>query len=427
MPWQQLVADVGGEIDPETGLPAYREVVVTVPRQNGKTHLVLSWFGQRALGWGSAQRMVYSAQTGLDARKKLVEDWCPILEPRKTKLGIRRVLRANGSEAVEYRNGSRVVLMGSGDDAGHGKTVDLAVKDEFFADFDERRDQALVPAMATRAAAQVLTLSTAGTETSVPLRAIVERGRLAVESGARTGIAYFEWSAEDSDDPDDPATWWACMPALGFTITEDVVRQARGTLTDGEFRRAFLNQWTATEDRVIPAAVWDLVNSQTVAPSEPITFGLGIDPERTAAAITAVGNRVVELIEHRQGTDWLVARALDMNTSTPACVWAYDGSPTAPVASVIPDLERAGLRMLPVKGSEMPAACGGFVIAVVDRTVQVRRHRDLDAAVAGAGRRMQGDAWTWARRGTVDISPLEAATVALWAGGTTHDITANVW
>ena len=43
MPWQQLVADVGLELDPESGLPAYREIVVTVPRQSGKTTLVLGW------------------------------------------------------------------------------------------------------------------------------------------------------------------------------------------------------------------------------------------------------------------------------------------------------------------------------------------------------------------------------------------------
>ena len=33
MPWQQLVADVSMELDPATGLPWYREVVIVVPRQ----------------------------------------------------------------------------------------------------------------------------------------------------------------------------------------------------------------------------------------------------------------------------------------------------------------------------------------------------------------------------------------------------------
>jgi phage terminase large subunit-like protein len=42
MPWQQLVADVGWELA-EDGRPAYREVVLTIPRQNGKTTLVMAW------------------------------------------------------------------------------------------------------------------------------------------------------------------------------------------------------------------------------------------------------------------------------------------------------------------------------------------------------------------------------------------------
>src|SRR5882757_3936768 len=38
MPWQRHVVDVACEIDPE-GLPVHRLVVVTVPRQSGKTTL----------------------------------------------------------------------------------------------------------------------------------------------------------------------------------------------------------------------------------------------------------------------------------------------------------------------------------------------------------------------------------------------------
>ncbi|MGH7358528.1 MAG: LAGLIDADG family homing endonuclease, partial [Candidatus Rokuibacteriota bacterium] len=208
------------------------------------TTLVLGWELQRALGWGSPQRVVYSAQSGNDARKKLIDDQVPILEPRARKLGIRRILRGMGNEAVEFVNGSRISLLASTDDSGHGKTLDLGVKDELFADGDERRDQSMVPAMATRAAAQILTLSTMGTDDSVALNRAVDRGRAAVDEGARTGVAYFEWSAGVDDDPDDPATWWACMPALGHTITEDVVAHASGVMLDGEFRRAFLTQRT---------------------------------------------------------------------------------------------------------------------------------------------------------------------------------------
>jgi len=66
MPWQQLVADVGLEYEIVDGIvvPFYREVVVTVPRQNGKTTLVLVFEVQRAVGWNEPQRIAYTAQTG---------------------------------------------------------------------------------------------------------------------------------------------------------------------------------------------------------------------------------------------------------------------------------------------------------------------------------------------------------------------------
>lgn len=80
MPWQIQVAEVAGEVAPD-GLPAYPEVVVTVPRQSGKTTLILGREVDRACWWNRPptlgrlpQRVVYTAQTGLAASLKLVED-----------------------------------------------------------------------------------------------------------------------------------------------------------------------------------------------------------------------------------------------------------------------------------------------------------------------------------------------------------------
>jgi hypothetical protein len=413
MPWQRLVADVGGELDPDTGLPAYREVIVTVPRQSGKTTLVLGWEIQRAHGWGSAQRIVYSAQTGNDARKKLIEDQVPILEPRRHRLGIRRILRGMGNEAVEFANGSRITLLASTADSGHGKTIDLGVKDELFADFDDRRDQAMIPAMATRAAGQVLTASTMGTDESVPLNRAVDRGRLAVAEGVRSGIAYFEWSADADEDPDDPETWRRCMPALGRTITERVVVHARATLTDGEFRRAFLNQQTKAEDRVIPGTAWNAICGEQVSPQDPLVFSLDVNPERSAAAIVAASAGVAELVEYRLATGWIIGRAKEL-AERHGSRWVVDGG--GPAGSMIADLERAGLKVHAVSAREMIDACGQFYDSVMEGKVQIRRHSKLDEAVAGAAKRQVGDAWAWTRKNaTTDVCPLVAATLALWA------------
>src|SRR5687767_7254756 len=62
MPWQQQVADVALEVDPATGLLVYREVVLTVPRQAGKTLLGLAVKTHRCLGFGEPQNVLYTAQ-----------------------------------------------------------------------------------------------------------------------------------------------------------------------------------------------------------------------------------------------------------------------------------------------------------------------------------------------------------------------------
>lgn len=420
MPWQRQVAEVAGELAPDTGLPAYREVWLTVPRQSGKTTLILGFEVQRCVGWQSLgpQRVVYSAQTGNDARKKLVEDQFPVLERKavKQKLGIRRCLKGMGNEAVEFANGSRVVLMASGEEAGHGKTLDLAVIDEAFADADFRREQAVIPAMNTRRYAQILGLSTAGTSASTLLLQKVELGRRMAAEGVRNGIAYFEWSAPDDCNPDDEAVWWSCMPALGHTIGVEAVRHARQTLTEGDFRRAYLNQWTETDERLIPAATWDLVNNPDVAPDGRVVFAVDINLERSAAAIVvADAERRIEVIEHRPGLDWLLPRITEVAANQPTAKWTLDASGSSPTATLLPQLEvLLGGRLDPVKAGELAPACGAFFDGVVDRTVAVRRHPSLDSAVAGADRRTVGDAWAWTRKGSVDIAPLVAATTALW-------------
>lgn len=421
MPWQQLVADVGGEYDPESGIPCYREIAVTVPRQSGKTTLVLGFEVQRALGWGRPQRVVYTAQTGFDARKKLIDDQAPLLMASPLSKAVDRVLRAAGQEGIIFANGSRVDVMATSDSAGHGRTVDLGVLDEAFADTDGRREQAVLPAMATRKDAQLLIPSTAGTEESVYLRRKVELGRSAVDAEVDNGIAYFEWSAAEDIDIDDPSTWPGFMPALGHTIDESVVAHAKATMTPGEWERAFANRWTVADDRLIPAATWDIVNTPDASPTGELVFGVDVNPERSASAIVVASRtkpNIVEVIEHRPGTGWLEARAEELDKAWSNPTWAVDGSPSSPVSSVLPALARAVAKLEPVKGGDIAAACGNFYDGVVDRGVEVRRHPSLDAAVAGAHRRLIGDGWVWARRGAVDISPLMAATVALWVART---------
>jgi phage terminase large subunit-like protein len=279
MAWQQEVVDVAGEnVD---GLPCYRELVLTVPRQSGKTTLILAIMLHRALYYGRPQRIAYTAQTGHDARTKLIDDFVPLIERSPLAPLIERVYRANGDEAVIFGNGSRIEVLRNSVSAGHGRTLDLAIIDEAFADEDDVREQALLPTMATRKDAQIVVVSTAGTDRSLYLRRKVDQGRASADADSGHGCAYFEWSAEPDDDPFDREVWKRCMPALGLTVQESAVEHAMGTMTINEFRRSYLNVWSTVSEQMIPQKVWLASCSAKVAPAGALTFGVDVALDRS--------------------------------------------------------------------------------------------------------------------------------------------------
>lgn len=416
MPWQQEVADVAGELLPD-GTPAYREVTATVPRQSGKTTWILAEEIQRAIGWakilGVPQRIAYSAQTGKDAREKLLEDQIPMLEGKRHLLGIAKVTRTNGSESVLWKNGSRLILLASGEDSGHGKTIDLAVKDELFADADMRRDQALIPAMSTKPYAQALTASTMGTAESIALNAAVASGRSAVEADSGKGVAYFEWSAGPEDDPADQDVWWRCMPALGRTISLEVVEHAYQTLKIEEFKRAYLNIPTASEDRVISATAWAAVCDPGVEAVAGV-FAFDVNPERSSAGIIAVGDGpILEVVDYRPGVGWLIDRIVELH-STYKMPFALDK--TGPAGSFVDELVRLGVQLMEMDAQDVSRSAVSFYDQVMGGAVTVRQNLDLDAAVAAAAKRSVGESWAWGRKSSrFDISLLVAASIGLRA------------
>lgn len=133
MPWQREVAEVGGEYDPDTGIPYYREVIVTVPRQQGKTTLYVSWQMQRCLSprWAHPQRSVFTGQSGKDARDKWLYELYPLIEKSEMlrfvvdgKAGMKRGI---GNEHIQWITGSLILLQSTSESSGHSKTIHQSV------------------------------------------------------------------------------------------------------------------------------------------------------------------------------------------------------------------------------------------------------------------------------------------------------------
>jgi Terminase large subunit, T4likevirus-type, N-terminal len=423
LPWEVEVLDILYEYEPTSTGPAFRfhEGIATTPRQCGKSSLALAILMHRVIVLTDRPQLaVYSAQTGHDARRKFMDDFLPLMQASAMGRFVTRIRRASGHEAVFF-GPSRVEAISSNETAGHGRVIDLAVVDEAFADEDDRREQALLPAMLTRSARtggspMLFIASTAGTDMSIYLKRKVDAGRESVHTGVDGGTFFCEYGMPENCDLDDEGLWWRHHPGLaGGLISIEAIRHLRHTMTESEFLRAVANQWVRTEDLLIPFDLWRAAQDVVAAPGQP-HFSVDLNPERTHTSICAADkDGAVELIEHRAGTVWVVERCKHLLATHRSSRLVVDGH--GPAGTLLPDLERAcGARRLKVVNShELAQASATFYDGVTEGWMRVRPNLDLDMAVAGAKKRMRSDAFTWARaQATVDLSPLVSASLAIW-------------
>lgn len=417
MPHQQRIWDTALEIDPDTGVFAYREVIVTMPRQQGKTVVIFGVELERCTMWPEPQRVIYSAQTGTEARKKILQDQWPMLKRSPMRSAVLKVHQAQGMEGFDFKSGSLISVAAKSEESGHGFTVDLGIVDEAWKDEDNRREQSMVPAMNTRPWAQLWVVSTQGTERSLYLNRKRDVGRSAAAADRGTGIAYFEWSIPDDADIADPEVWWEYMPALGWTIQPAAVAHALETMDEAEWRRAYGNQMKRDSqcERVIPAVVWETAQDPTaeVARDCPVCFGIDVHPDRTSVAIVASDGRTIELVAHEAGTGWVVDRARALRERWGGR-FVIDGG--GPAGSLADGLQEAGVALLQMQTAEVAKACARMYDGLADGKVQVRTAPAFDLAVASLATRPLGDRFIWDRRVSgADITPFFAATLALGA------------
>jgi phage terminase large subunit-like protein len=425
MPWQDDTNSVATELTP-AGRFAYRQVVIEVMRQQGKTVDLLPMMVARALRRPGTQ-ISYTAQTRLDARHRLLDTWWPMIERSKLRQFI-EVRKGSGSEAYLFSNGSMLGLVSGTQTSGHGDSLDLGVIDEAWAQRDDHIEQAMRPAMMTRDA-QLWIVSAAGDEKSEYFRGKVEDGRVRAQMGVTENGCFISYSAADDEDPADPATWWRRMPALGRTVTEETVAADFELMDLPEFRRAYLCQWPEVAKPgwlVISEGAWDACASPgSPHPAGPVAIVADIAPEGGSASIAVAGalpdGRVVAEIpegDHRDGTAWVVPRLLELKRKYRPCAIVIDKRSWT--GSLIDEAENAGLEIVKPTSEEVGQAFGLFYVAVSDRAfvhLGAALQPALRDAVKGAARRDIGDglqAWT-RKNSAVDISPLCAVTLAVWA------------
>ena len=417
--WQRYVISLATEIG-EDGLPAYSEINITLPRQNGKSVLMALVFLVRLLAWpgGGRQVVMLGAQDALSAKRLLVDGIWPRLQERGLAQAAGMLLRKGGNTDLRLKNGNHLYLMTSNASSGHGATLSTAIIDECWSLTNDDAIQAAAPAMITVKDSQLWLASTMGTESSIFWQGRVDKGR-AVSLGknpAATRTAYIEWSAPPDSDCDDPEVWAAANPAYGTLISHASILAIRESSTEPAFRRAVLNEPVVNATaRVIPELTWREIQDPKAKPTGGIIIGLDITPERKAGAIVAAdGEGRIEVIEHRRTGDWLAGLAEEIwRENRDVLGVALIGS--GPLSGIVEELERKRLPVYTLSATQSAAASALFYDSALGGGLQIRPDLGLDHAVAAATRRSVGAglAWAWGRTSTeADVSPLIAASLA---------------
>lgn len=417
MPWQEWAADVIGEIDPLTGLRRHSLVVISVPRQSGKTHLIGAVCLQRIMQHRKAFAD-YTAQTGQYARKNWLKFTDELVDPAFPLESLFSRNKSQGAEALIVGPLRSVwTPHPPGKKAGHGDQSDLSVVDEAWV-FDEVEGAAIIqgitPTHATRPGAQTIILSTRGDADSAWFHGYVDDLR----SGKRQG-ALLDWGIGAEVDATDIKAVAACHPAVGYTQSlESLIAAYNDMGNPEEFARAYGNRETASHRRHISEAVWEAARAATPIPQDATpAWGVAVSADRDSAAIVAGalvdGTPTFEVVDVRPGYRWAIPRLSDLIIRHGGTA-VYDAVGASDVLNEA--MKKATFPVTRIRTRELSAACGNLYNRLTSPIPEARFWPDqaFDNAAEVAVPRDLGDSWVWDRKKAHgSIAALEAATLAL--------------
>lgn len=426
--WQARAADVALEYDPATGKPDYWLVIVTVPRQSGKTTLARA-IGVTAMLGGKNRNVFYTAQTGKDARERWQDLTKRIDQNAAISSRFRIFLGAGAPRLHHYATGSRFSPFPPNPEALHGYTPDLVMLDEAFT-LDETQGElllgAIIPAQNTLPDAQIWIISTLGTEESV----FLDKWITAAREGT-PGICLIDYGAPAGIDIYNPELWPTFHPALGTLTDTEKLHQAASSLSRSEFERAYANRKTAAESSLIAAAELEALTLETMPlPSQRrAVIAYDVAHDRTTATLSALwldletGNIHATILERAPGYLWLLDRVPAWAADAlPAAIVADDGGAAREISAALqssPPVTRMG-------GRDAAAATGNLLSLISSKRIRFDSSPAWAAAARVATTRAIGEVSTLSRRHSPgDISPLIAAAAAAYYLQTTTTDTAR--
>ncbi|WP_228004704.1 terminase [Amycolatopsis sp. YIM 10] len=453
-PWERWLVIHAGELLPD-GRPRFRKVLVIVARQNGKTHVLvvlsLYWLFvlQVGLVLGTSTNLDY-ARESWEKAVELVES-IEVLDEDVPKGGVRR---ANGEQTLtvlSYADGKRrrcrYKIAASNRKGGRSLTVNRLILDELREHDSWDPWNASYNAMNAVADAQAFGISNKGDARAIVLNALRREaievdevtGRETLRPDSDPEMGWFEWSAPQGSEPDDPHALAMANPNLGRRVgLGSLLADARRVKREGgEALAKFLTEILCMDVPNLNPALsregWekgkDPASMDGLRDRLALVLDVSIDEQHATLVTAAVlpdGRRVrVEPVKAWSGPLAMQQLRAELRP------WVrqikprrFGWFPSGPAAAVAAEMAVGAQRdgeQWPPPGVEveeirkdLPAVCMGFASLVKDGDVLNSGDPLLDAQVGGAEKLQRGEGWVFTRRGAGHVDSVYGA------AGATH-------
>lgn len=389
-----------------TGLYAADTVVLSIPRQVGKTFLVGALvFADCIVNPGTtvvwtAHRFTVARET-FNELKALAESpqLAPHIDPDDITTGA-------GNETIPFRNGSRIVFKARerGSVRGFSKVRRLILDEAQILTEATMAD--LVPTMNQAKNPQIILMGTPP-KPNDPGQTFTSLRSEALE-GISEGVVYVEFSAPLDCDPDDREAWGVANPSLlnGRTPARAIVRLRKLLTNDDDFRREALGIWDeGGGGTAIDPTAWAALADPSAERGSPVAFGVAVHPDRLWATVAVAwrrpdGHVQVMTARNDRTTAWVADEVARLQST-----WGGSVVASSTAKELVP-----GATVTSPAGQV--TADSALFDAVAARTLHHGNQGELNTAISGHRWKPTGG---FAPKGNVDISPLTAAALAVHA------------
>ena len=425
-PWQSDILYAWMGLD-KYGKWAALRCGLLVPRQNGKTMGpvgIRELYGLVILG----ERILHTAHQQKTATEAFRELKAIFRHPDLAKLLDGDPLSALGREEIRLKNGGVIKYIARTRVSGLGFTADLLVLDEAQELTDAQID-ALQPVISAPPLGNPQTIMVGAAPGADSPAEVFRRYRRDGHKGKDEDLSWHEWSVDKIGDISDRSRWEDTNPSLGLRLKASVINVELKTLSEDGFARQRLNWWPdSSSERLVARDLWESLAIKEPPSEGKLVYGVRFSADGEVVTLAVAlkpdeGKSHIEVIAHRSthaGVKWLVAWLCQRWKK--AALIVIDGkSGSQSLVDRLYEKKVSKKVICQPRPSDVIASTNRTLTAINEEEITHYNQPVLNEAACNARKRPIGKdgGWGWGGIEGVDVTPIEAASLAYWGVMTT--------